>query len=279
MDQYFNHSLKNLLNIARDNQQRYLLSDPFPNIVLKDFFNPDMLDFVLHEFPDLSKLRDTKSFDTSLEKKLTVNQNYIFGRQTKIFLNYLNSQPFLHFIQLLTGINETLLGDPYFVGGGLHQIKRGGCLKIHADFNKHELTGLDRRVNILIYLNKNWKNDYGGHLELWDRDMKLCVKRILPEFNTVVIFNTTNYTYHGHPDSLNCPEGMSRKSLALYYFSNGRPQTEINPDLPVHGTIFRERAGNINDESEFSKNRMRSRILNLIPRFLYTSIKRLMNKT
>ena len=185
----------------------------------------------------------------------------------------------MHFIQLLTGINETLLGDPYFVGGGLHQIKRGGCLKIHADFNKHELTGLDRRVNILIYLNKNWKNDYGGHLELWDRDMKLCVKRILPEFNTVVIFNTTNYTYHGHPDSLNCPEGMSRKSLALYYFSNGRPQTEINPDLPVHGTIFRERAGNINDESEFSKNRMRSRILNLIPRFLYTSIKRLMNKT
>ena len=88
---------------------------------------------------------------------LILKQDYIFGKQTKIFLNFLNSQPFLHFIQILTGINETLLGDPYFEGGGLHQIIRGVYLKVHADFNKHKLTGLDRRVNILIYLNKNWK--------------------------------------------------------------------------------------------------------------------------
>jgi len=277
MEQYINYRFKNLLNVAEDNKHRYLSSNPFPNIVLKDFFNPEILDRVLREFPDLSNNNDSKIFDTPLEKKLTVKQDYVFGKRTKIFMNFLNSQPFLHFIQILTGINETLLGDPYFEGGGLHQIKRGGCLKVHADFNKHRLTGLDRRVNILIYLNKNWKNDYGGNLELWDRDMKFCVKRIVPEFNTVVIFNTTDYTYHGHPDPLNCPHEVSRKSLALYYFSNGRPEAEINPDLPVHSTLFKERAGNINDESEFSKYRMRSIIAKLVPRFLYTPLKRLMN--
>ena len=107
--------------------------------------------------------------------------------------------------------------------------------------------------------------------------MKICVKRIIPEFNTVVIFNTTDYTYHGHPDPLNCPEGMSRKSLALYYFSNGRPETEINPDLSVHSTLIKERAENINDKSEFLKYRIRSIIAKLVPRFLYTPIRRLMN--
>ena len=279
MEHYINHSFKNLLNVAEDNKHRYLSSNPFPHIVLKDFFNPEMLDGVLREFPDLLKMNDSKIYDTPLEKKLTVKQDYIFGKQTKIFLNFLNSQPFLRFIQILTGINETLLGDPYFEGGGLHQIKRGGYLKVHADFNKHKLTGLDRRVNILIYLNKNWKNDYGGHLELWDRDMKFCVKRIIPEFNTVVIFNTTDYTYHGHPNPLNCPEEMRRKSLALYYFSNGRPETEINPELPIHSTLFKERAENINDKSEFLKYRIRSIIAKLVPRFLYTPIRRLMNDT
>ena len=176
MEQYINHSFKDLPIVAKNNRQVYLLSNPFPNIVLKDFFNPKILEEVLREFPDLSKNFDSKIFDTPLEKKMTVKQDYTFGKKTKIFMNFLNSQPFLHFIQILTGINETLLGDPYFEGGGLHQIKRGGCLKVHSDFNKHELTGLDRRVNMLIYLNKNWENDYGGHLELWDRDMKFCVK-------------------------------------------------------------------------------------------------------
>ena len=71
-------------------------------------------------------------------------------------MHFLNSAPFLEFIQSSTGIDEKLLGDPYFIGGGLHEIKRGGVLKIHADFNKHKLTGLDRRVNVLIYLNKEW---------------------------------------------------------------------------------------------------------------------------
>ena len=89
MENYINHSFKNLLNVAEDNKHRYLSSNPFPNIVLKDFFNPEMLDGVLREFPDLLKMNDSKIYDTPLEKKLTVKQDYIFGKQTKIFLNFL----------------------------------------------------------------------------------------------------------------------------------------------------------------------------------------------
>ena len=81
---------------------------------------------------------------------------------------------------------------------------------------------MDRRVNLLLYLNKNWLDSYGGCLELWDKEMTKCVKKIKPEFNTMVIFNTNDFSNHGHPDPLNCPINLSRKSIATYYFSKGR---------------------------------------------------------
>jgi hypothetical protein len=126
------------------------------------------------------------------------------------------------------------------MGGGLHQIERGGYLKIHADFNRHPKFKLERRLNLLLYLNENWKEEYGGHLELWNREMTHFVHKILPTFNRCVIFNTTDTSYHGHPEPLACPQGMTRKSLALYYYSNGRPAEEESPE---HGTLVRPRPG------------------------------------
>ena len=115
---------------------------------------------------------------------------------------------------------------------------RGGRLGIHADFNRHPRFDLDRRLNLLVYLNKDWREEYGGHLELWNRGMTHCEVKILPVFNRVVLFSTTDFTYHGHPDPLACPEGMTRKSLALYYYTNGRPTDEVSGG---HTTLFRPR--------------------------------------
>ena len=115
------------------------------------------------------------------------------------------------------------------------------------DFNKHSKTKLDRRINVLIYLNKSWQEEYGGHLELWDSSMENCGNKILPTYNTMAIFSTTDYSYHGHPDHLNCPEDISRKSLALYYYSDGRPSSELNLDVETHGTIFKARKRNHDD--------------------------------
>ena len=280
MNNYINQKYIGLLKVGYEHNQTYRQADPFPNIYFKDFFNPEILDKVLLEFPDLSK-EEAISYNNPKEKKLAGKGEKSFGEETANFMRFLNSEPFLEFLQTLTGIKETLLGDPYFSGGGLHEIKRGGFLKIHADFNKHLNTNLDRRINVLIYLNKNWKEEYGGYFELWGKDMKHCEKRIPPEFNTVAIFSTTDFSYHGHPDSLNCPIEMSRKSLALYYYTNGRPATEINPELTEHGTLFHTRVGNRDDKQDFPKKvnfSLKQVVKDITPPFLLKGIKLLLRK-
>ena len=139
----------------------------------------------------------------------------------------------------MTGIQD-LISDPYFRGGGLHNISRGGKLGVHIDFNKHQKYNLDRRLNLLLYLNKDWEEEFGGHIELWDSGMKQCIKKILPIFNRMVIFNTTETSFHGHPEPLNCPADRSRKSLALYYYTIGQHGDDASP---THSTLFRTRPG------------------------------------
>ncbi len=231
-----------LLALARKYKDIYRENEPFPNIHFEQFFNPEMLEAVLNEFEDLDQ-GDNIHFNSPNEIKLASKGEARFGPLTKSFVHYLNSEPFIQFLQELTGIEETLIPDPYLEGGGYHQTKPGGFLKIHADFNKHKLTKLDRRLNILIYLNKDWKDEYGGHFELWDREMKQCIKKIRPDFNTLAMFSTTDFSYHGLPNPLTCPPDRSRKSIALYYYSNGRPAREINKGLEDHNTLFVERKG------------------------------------
>lgn len=243
----FLRSDTNLLHLAKEKKRQYQEAIPFPNIVLADFFDEKILDQVLEEFPDLSKAKEVVKYDNHNEKKLAAKGESNFGPVTRSLMHYLNSEPVLDFLQQLTGIEETLMPDPYFIGGGCHEIKPGGLLKVHADFNKNQLTKLDRRINLLVYLNKDWEESYGGHFELWNKDMTKAEQKILPLFNTVAIFSTTDFSYHGHPNPLTCPPGKSRKSLALYYYTNGRPANEINPGLEEHSTLFKSRA-DVNDD-------------------------------
>ena len=153
------------------------------------------------------------------ERKLQTTAEHGISPFTRQLLNQFNAATMIEFLEALTGI-EHLVPDPHYWGGGLHQIERGGFLKVHADFNHHPRLNLDRRLNLLLYLNRDWRDEYGGHLELWNREMTAVVHRIPPIFNRCVIFNTTSFAYHGHPEPLQCPEGMTRKSMALYYYSN-----------------------------------------------------------
>lgn len=146
---FFHLNSQNLLQIARENQELFLNAQPFPSMIFKNFFNPQFLEKIVTEFPDLSQ-EDGLTYQNANEKKYASKGEQSFGENTKQLMYYLNSQPFLEFLQTLTGIEETLIGDSYFLGGGLHEIKRGGLLKIHADFNKHEYTQLDRRIKELI---------------------------------------------------------------------------------------------------------------------------------
>jgi hypothetical protein len=166
---------------------------------------------------------------------------------------------------------EALVPDPYFEGGGAHQIMPGGLLKVHADFNKHKLTNLDRRLNVLVYMNKDWSEEWGGHFELWDREMKAPVKKILPIFNRMAIFTTTDFSFHGHPDPLRCPPGRSRKSLALYYYTNGRPDYEVNSGLEEHSTLFKARP-NSKDKPAIS---LKEIVRQITPPVIYNAAKKL----
>ena len=245
---------QNLIEIAEKHASAYQNGNPFPNISFDNFFNPEYLSTVLDEFPDLQKKKDVIKYQNTKEVKFAGKGERFFGEETTRFMHFLNSEPFLMFLQILTGIEEPLIGDPYFIGAGQHEIKKGGLLKIHADFNKHQKIGIDRRINVLVYLNKDWKEEYGGFFELWDENMEKCEKKILPTFNTMAIFSTTDFSYHGHPDPLNCPDGRSRKSLALYYYSNGRPAHEVIQGQEEHSTLFKARAGNTQDQTAFKKS-------------------------
>jgi len=241
-EKIYSEAFQNLDSVAKENKNKFLNNAPFPHLVFENFFNDSFLNSIENTFPNLEQKLDTTEFDSKRDKKkFATGLNFFFPEKINFFLNILNSYKFLNFLQQLTGIKETLMPDPYFWGGGLHQMKKGGFLKVHSDFNYHPLSKLDRRINILIYLNKEWKNEYGGHLELWDKNMENCGKKISPTFNKMVVFNTNDFSYHGHPDPLNCPENMTRKSIALYYYSNGRPKEEINEKLRFHSTIYRNR--------------------------------------
>jgi hypothetical protein len=250
--------LSRMKELATSAHSTYSRAVPFPHIVLDDFFDPDLIDLVLSEFPNPGAIR-WQQFDNEREIKLASAAESSFGPVTRLFLYHLNSITFLEFLSAVTGI-PNLISDPRFDGGGLHQIVRGGKLGIHADFNRHRAYNLDRRLNLLLYLNKDWREEWGGHLQLWNRDMTRCDAKVLPIFNRMMIFSTTDFTYHGHPDPLQCPEGMTRKSLALYYFSNGRPAEELSGD---HSTIFRAR-----HEGEFkltASQRLRRIARDLLP--------------
>ena len=211
----------------------YRQAQPFPHIVIDDFLPPSLLNGVIDDFrnysnwgwdnSDYSKGHQVKKFfspwNNDGDTTLPIN--------TKLILNYFNSPDVISMLEKLTGI-DGLIADPTLLGAGMHKIDSGGKLSIHADSRKHAVTGNYRRINLLVYLNKDWNKEWGGSLQLWDKDLTATVQDIQPIFNRVVIFNTGADTYHGHPHPLNTPNGMSRISLALYYYTKENPDTEEN---------------------------------------------------
>lgn len=229
-----------LQEVGRQHREGFQGAKPFPHIVLDDLVPPDVLRRVVDEVPSPEEWRrhpEWTNRNKSYTVKLAVSKDSVLGPETRELLYQFNSSAFLDFLETLTGI-EGLIADPHYFGGGVHQIEPGGFLKIHADYNIHPRLHLDRRLNALLYLNENWKDEWGGHIELWDESMSQAVQKIAPVFNRLVIFTTTDTSYHGHPEPLACPPGVQRRSLALYYYSNGRPEEEQSE---AHSTLYQVR--------------------------------------
>jgi hypothetical protein len=222
--------------LAEQHRPGYAIADPFPHAVIDDFLPPEICDKLLAEFPS-TECKDWLRFERHHSRKLATKEDSHLGEFSRAVLAHFNAAACLRFLETLTGITG-LIPDPYFEGGGLHQIEPGGFLKVHTDFNFHNRLKLDRRINLIVYLNKDWREDFKGHLELWNRTVSRCVRKVLPVYNRCIVFSTTDWSYHGHPEMLACPPGRTRKSLALYYYSNGRPDAERSA---AHGTLWQER--------------------------------------
>lgn len=221
---------KDLLENVSSFKELYATAKPFPHVVIDGFFNPEILDVVLDEMiaydawshddtnlaHQVNKYYSPASDGTAQE---TLELLYQKAPVAGSVLNYLYSKEVFDFLTELTGISD-LQGDTAWLGAGMHKVVNGGKLALHADFNKNWTTGLYRRINLLLYLNKDWKDEYGGHLELWERDLSKMAGKVAPIFNRAVIFSTMRDSYHGHPTPMTCPPDVARYSLALYYYNN-----------------------------------------------------------
>jgi 2OG-Fe(II) oxygenase superfamily len=227
---------------------QYRENQPFSHVGIDNFFDVAIIKELAAHYPGEFDARWNRTFldaGSYEEQKLSLDRLGDLPPQIQLFVNALNSHLFLEFLEDLSGI-QGLIPDPYLSGGGLHMIPRGGRLAVHADFNRHRELNLDRRLNLLVYLNFDWKAEWGGALELWDKDVKRKEKSYLPIANRMVVFSTTDTAFHGHPDPLTSPKGQYRRSIALYYYTNGRPEEERSED---HTTIFRLRPNEVRKRS------------------------------
>jgi Rps23 Pro-64 3,4-dihydroxylase Tpa1-like proline 4-hydroxylase len=223
---------------------QYQEAHPFPHIVFDDFLPRELAEFCLSEFPQQRQAVHAQ-YERNQERQKFEFKPEILSPALRTLLYSFNSAPFIGFVQNVTGIHG-LIPDPFYVGAGLHEVANGGHLNIHADFNHHPQLNLERRINVLIYLNPDWQESYGGCFEIWDRAMKQCGLRVVPAFNRCVIFNTSSTSFHGNPEPVRHPQGMSRRAIALYYYTATWDGTRRD-----HSTQFKVRPASA-DRYDFS---------------------------
>jgi hypothetical protein len=196
----------------------YRTAQPFPHIVLDDFFDRATIARAVAAFPSPDSAR-WKEYRHVNARKLGNTDRRAFPEAIGSIVDALNAPAFVTFLSRLTGVDD-LLADPTLEGGGMHQSARGGFLNVHVDFTAHpHHRDWRRRVNVLLYLNEVWDDAYGGHLELWAEDMSRCVRSIAPISNRCVIFTLGPTAFHGHPAPIACPPDHTRKSIATYYYT------------------------------------------------------------
>jgi hypothetical protein len=213
-------------------------STPVPNCRIDGFLEPDFAEAVHDSFPSFDRAMAVgKTHHTVNEfNKVQLTDASAFAPPMRRLNEALAAPEFLRTLSFAFGIPE-LLADEQLVGGGIHETGPSGRLDVHVDFNLIEDRGLHRRLNLLLFFNKDWKPEWGGEFELWDRDVSVRHHALAPRFNRCVIFETSEISFHG-VTAVTCPPGRCRRSFAAYYYTSAAPP---GWDGRSHTTIFKAR--------------------------------------
>ena len=211
---------------------------PFRHVVVEPFLQPEALTALMGEFPAFAAERARNELG-EVGRKAVVPGIRTIGPAYRAFDELLRSQSLLDLLGQITGI-EKLLYDQDYVGGGTHENLHGQDLDLHIDFNYHPARGWHRRLNLILFLNEEWRPEWGGCLELhrdpWHPDQDEVAK-VTPVANRAVLFETTERSWHGFP-RIHLPadrQQVSRKSVAVYYYTAERPAAET---AAPHGTVY-----------------------------------------
>ena len=219
------------IELIEKSKKDFLKQDPFPFIVIDNFLDKNIADRCLDDFKNIKNgWIDYKHFNQNKRgNKDYINHDFFISSLTR----HLNSKYFLDILENLTGYKD-IVSDSSLDGGGLHEIKNGGYLNVHTDFQNHtNFVNYKRKLNLLLYFNKNINNLKNSELEFWDASCSKMITKIEPKFNRCVIFSTLDPSFHGHPNPLITNEDESRKSLALYYYQI------FDEDLPIQSTNYK----------------------------------------
>lgn len=244
---------------ALSKNSNYLNAFPFPFIFFDDLFDNGKLDQVNTEIENGEFKKDIRNISGEEIKTRSDFKNIedIPQNMFEVF-SVLNGGRFLECLSNLTSI-DGLISDPYFHGGGVNMINKSGTLAIHVDGTTHKKMNLKRRLNAILFMNKDWDDEWGGHHEQWVPKHKEidclskeqeweCVRLIRPKFNRLMIFTTNDYSWHGHTKPLELPQGHSRKSMITYYYTVDRPASDLRYEEP-HRALFINNADSISGQS------------------------------
>ena len=212
-------------------RREFAQGKPYKHLVLDNFLRPEIAENLYANFPKPTELR--KHYKGLNEHKSEGSSFESYHGDFMKVLQTISSQSFIDWMEEVTNIDELSIPADHR-GAGVHQGRNGSFLDVHVDFSVHPTLHLHRRLNLLIYLNKDWQDSYGGALELWNADMTSLDKTVLPTFNRAVIFETTDTSWHGY-DKITVPEDVTRKSIYSYYYS------PVGEGVKYHDTIFKAR--------------------------------------
>ncbi len=215
----------------------HLFTDPFKHCIIENFLPLQYADRIYKELRQVDITDEWYKYESPFEKKRSTDNWALFPPNVSHFLMSTLTGPFIKNIEEQMGL-EGLVADGSLRGGGIHCQEKDSFLGIHADYNIHPKLKLHRRVNGILYMNKEWDPTWNGSLELWNSTMTECVRKIEPSFNRLVLFEINDKAFHGMPDTILCPPTHRRMSLAFYLYSADRPEHEKSP---AHSTLFQKR--------------------------------------